>query len=65
MENSSPIICAISVIFTKLPEGNSRPIGENSPNLVTLGRKSIILCKNGQNFGTFWSFSETFLVTLE
>jgi hypothetical protein len=37
MEKSSPIICAISVIFTKLPEGNSRPIGrQNSPNPVTL-----------------------------
>jgi hypothetical protein len=34
--NSSPIICAVSVIFTKLPKVNSRPTGENSPNLVTL-----------------------------
>jgi hypothetical protein len=34
--NSSLIIRAISFIFTKLPKVNSRPIGEKSPNLVTL-----------------------------
>jgi hypothetical protein len=33
---SSHIICAISVIFTKIPEVMSHPMGENSPNLVTL-----------------------------
>jgi hypothetical protein len=27
---------AASVIFKKLPKENSRPIGENFPNLVTL-----------------------------
>jgi hypothetical protein len=36
VEKSSPIICATSVIFTKLPKVNSHPIGENSPNHVTL-----------------------------
>jgi hypothetical protein len=36
-KKSSPIICDISVIFTKkLPKVNSRPMGENSPYLVTL-----------------------------
>jgi hypothetical protein len=35
MEKSAPIMCAISLIFSKLPKVNSRPIGENSPNLVT------------------------------
>jgi hypothetical protein len=29
-------MCAASVFFTKLPKVNSHPIGENSPNLVTL-----------------------------
>jgi hypothetical protein len=33
---SSPVICASSLIFTKLPKVNSHPIGKNSPNLVTL-----------------------------
>jgi hypothetical protein len=33
---SSPEICASSVIFEKLPNANNHPIGENSPNLVTL-----------------------------
>jgi hypothetical protein len=36
MEISSPKIWAISVIFTKLPKVNNDPIGENSPDLVTL-----------------------------
>jgi hypothetical protein len=27
---------AISAIFIKLPKVNDRPMGENSPNLVTL-----------------------------
>jgi hypothetical protein len=36
VEISSPIIWAISVTCKKLPEVNSHPIGENSPNLVTL-----------------------------
>jgi hypothetical protein len=32
-----PIICATSVISTKTPKHrNSHPVGENSPNLVTL-----------------------------
>jgi hypothetical protein len=33
---SSSIIWAISVIFTKLPKVKNDPMGENSPNLVTL-----------------------------
>jgi hypothetical protein len=33
---SSPKLRAISVIFQKLPKANNRPLGENSPNLVTL-----------------------------
>jgi hypothetical protein len=36
MENSSQIFLAISEIFEKLPKENNRPVGENSPNLVTL-----------------------------
>jgi hypothetical protein len=28
--------CTASVIFKNLPKENYRPIGENSPNLVTL-----------------------------
>jgi hypothetical protein len=31
-----PKICATSVIFEPLPKVNNRPIGETSPNLVTL-----------------------------
>jgi hypothetical protein len=31
-------IWATSVIFKKTPKVNNRPIGENSPNLVTLAR---------------------------
>jgi hypothetical protein len=34
-------ICATSVIFIKLPKENNRPIGENSPNLVTLTTTSV------------------------
>jgi hypothetical protein len=26
----------ISVIFQKMPKANNRPLGENSPNLITL-----------------------------
>jgi hypothetical protein len=40
VEISSPIIWAISVISIKLPEESNHPIGENSPNLVTLKRSS-------------------------
>jgi hypothetical protein len=36
VEKSSPNLCATSVIFETLPKVNSRPTGENSPNLVTL-----------------------------
>jgi hypothetical protein len=37
LKKSSPIICAVSVIFTKnYPKVSSHPMGENSPNLVTL-----------------------------
>jgi hypothetical protein len=28
---------ATSIIFIQLPKANNRPLGENSPNLVTLG----------------------------
>jgi hypothetical protein len=42
-EKSSTIICANSVIFTKLPGVNSHPLGENSPNLVTLKVGHIII----------------------
>jgi hypothetical protein len=31
------------VIFKKLPKVNSRPLGENSPNLVTLNADHLIL----------------------
>jgi hypothetical protein len=33
---SSQKICAASVVFEKLPNVNNHPMGENSPNLVTL-----------------------------
>jgi hypothetical protein len=39
MEKSSPKICYTSEIKKKLPTVNSNPIGENSPNLVTLEPK--------------------------
>jgi hypothetical protein len=35
-DKSSATIYAAYVIFRKLPNVNNRPIGENSPNLVTL-----------------------------
>jgi hypothetical protein len=35
-ERSWPKISATALIIEKLPKGNNRPIGENSPNLVTL-----------------------------
>jgi hypothetical protein len=35
-EKRSPKIRATSVIIKKLPKVNNHPIGENSPNLVTL-----------------------------
>jgi hypothetical protein len=43
VEKSCPIILAISAIFEKLPEVNKRPLGENSPNLVTLLAGTYIL----------------------
>jgi hypothetical protein len=36
VEKSSPIVWPTFVIFKKQPKVNNRPIGENSPNLVTL-----------------------------
>jgi hypothetical protein len=38
VEVKCPTILANSGIVKKLPEENNRPIGENSPNLVTLER---------------------------
>jgi hypothetical protein len=38
VEKGSLIICAISVFLQNIPKVNSRPIGEISPNLVTLVR---------------------------
>jgi hypothetical protein len=35
-ESSRPKFLATALIFEKLPKENYRPIGENSPNLVTL-----------------------------
>jgi hypothetical protein len=35
-EKSSPEICANYVIYKPLPKVNNSPLGENSPNLVTL-----------------------------
>jgi hypothetical protein len=46
-EISSPILWAISVICTKLPKENSHPRSENSPNLVTLLRTSMISNREG------------------
>jgi hypothetical protein len=44
---SSPKMWVTSVIFKKLPKVNNYPLGENSPNLVTLpGLKSQALCFN-------------------
>jgi hypothetical protein len=41
-EKSSPKIWATSIFIKKLPKINNHPMGENSPNLVTLrkGHKS-------------------------
>jgi hypothetical protein len=36
VEKDGPKICATSLIFKPLPKVKNRPIGENSPNLVTL-----------------------------
>jgi hypothetical protein len=36
IEKSSPEILATFVIFKKLSKENNHPLGENSPNLVTL-----------------------------
>jgi hypothetical protein len=41
-ENSSPKIRANYLIFEKMPNENNRPIGENSPNLVTLATKQLL-----------------------
>jgi hypothetical protein len=50
VEKSSPNICAISVIFSKLPRVNSLPIGETLPNLVTLlNKKRIRPAKRKEN----------------
>jgi hypothetical protein len=45
LEKSSPKLWAISAIFQKLPKANNRPLGENSPNLVTLAPGSVILTR--------------------
>jgi hypothetical protein len=45
---SSPKFRATSVILIKLPKLNDRPLGENSPNLVTLIVK--LLFKKNANF---------------
>jgi hypothetical protein len=65
---SSPIIGATSVIFTKLPKVNSDPIGENSPNLVTLPTMAMWPSldresKDGQKKCSF-SKQNTFLVEI-
>jgi hypothetical protein len=36
VEKSSPIILATFAVFKRQPKVNSRPIGENSTNLVTM-----------------------------
>jgi hypothetical protein len=36
VEKISPHFWATSAIFNKLPKANNHPLGENSPNLVTL-----------------------------
>jgi hypothetical protein len=36
MVKSSPQIRATSLLFQKIAKVNNRPLGENSPNLVTL-----------------------------
>jgi hypothetical protein len=36
VEKSGPKICTTSAIFKDLPKENNVPIGESSPNLVTL-----------------------------
>jgi hypothetical protein len=38
VEKSSPNIWSTPVIFKKLPKENNHPMGENSPNPVTLLR---------------------------
>jgi hypothetical protein len=35
-DNSGPKIWDISLFFEKLPKESNRPIGKNSPNLVTM-----------------------------
>jgi hypothetical protein len=39
--NSSPSICATSVIFKRQPKVNNRPLGQNWPNLVTLPTREL------------------------
>jgi hypothetical protein len=41
-DKSSLQIWATSVIFKKLPKENNRPIGNYSPNLVTLGKEHLV-----------------------
>jgi hypothetical protein len=38
---SSPKLWASSVIFKKLPKEHNQPMGENSPNLVTMVENAI------------------------
>jgi hypothetical protein len=44
VEKSSLKICTTSVILKPLPKVNNRPIGENSPKLVTL----LLSCLSGK-----------------
>jgi hypothetical protein len=49
---SGPKMWAISVIFNRLSQLNSRQLGENSPNLVTLDR-SILVVETGAKSSAF------------
>jgi hypothetical protein len=65
VEISIPIIWAISVICKNQPEVNSHPIGENSPNMVTLLRSQDV--RNAWSLLTIWpaqTFRGFFAVTL-
>jgi hypothetical protein len=53
-------MCAISVIFTKIPKVMSRPMGENSPNLVTLSATNPHTHVNPDFISDEWNFLETF-----
>jgi hypothetical protein len=48
VEKNRPIMCATSVIFTKTTQSKQSPLGENSPNLVTLFFANFF---SRQNFG--------------